>query len=297
MKIISFTDAGLLLAQRLKRVLVDQQMTQSSYLELLHKPSPFKEVVQAAFKAGEVLIFICATGIVVRSLCEVIESKLTDPAVLVLDEQGQFVIPLLSGHEGGANHLAAQVANAINAQCVSTTANAYLEPLYTAGMGCERGCSKEDLLTLLETSCEQAGIKISQLQAIASIDIKDDEVGLIALAKDLNLPFICYDVAQLHTVEAQLQQPSQYVFNTVGVYGVAESAALVSAAFRTNRTDKERRVASELLLGKQESQKSATGFNDRADKERRVASELLLGKQKSKVATCAIGRSYSEPIT
>ena len=269
MKIVSLTDAGLLLAQRLRSVLVDQQMTENPHLELLHKPRPFKEVVQAAFKEGEVLIFICATGIVMRTLCEVIDTKLTDPAVLVLDEQGQFVIPLLSGHEGGANHLAAQVASAINAQCVSTTANAYLAPFYTAGMGCERGCPKEELLTLLETSCEQAGIKLSQLQAIASIDIKADEVGLIALAKDLNLPFICYDVAQLRSVEAQLQQPSQYVFNTVGVYGVAESAALVSAAFRT----------------------------DKADIERRVPSELVLCKQKSKVATCAIGRSYSSPIT
>jgi len=260
MKIVSLTDAGQLLAQRLQRVLLDQQLAESANLELLHKPSPFKEVVQRAFKKGEVLIFICATGIVIRTLSDVLDSKLTDPAVLVLDEQGRFVIPLLSGHEGGANHLGAQVANLINAQCISTTANPYLEPIYTAGMGCERGCPKEDLLALLATSCEQAGIKISQLQSIASIDIKGDEIGLIALAKELNLPFNCYDVAQLRTVEAQLQQPSQYVFNTVGVYGVAESAALISAAFR--------------------------------NQQQKVPSELMLAKQKSKVATCAIGRSY-----
>ena len=257
MKVISLTDAGLLLAQRISDLIAELGMP----IEVLHKPSPFKAVVQDAFKAGEPLIFICATGIVLRTLAEVISDKHTDPAVLVLDEQGQFVIPLLSGHQWGANELAAQLADKLSAHLFVTTANGYLKPIYTAGMGCERHCSEQDLLQLLTTTCALAKIELSQLSAIASIDIKDDEVGLIALANTLNLPFVCYSRTQLRSVEAQLQQPSQYVFNTVGVYGVAESAALVSAAYRDQHTAS-------------------------------VPSELLLGKQKSKVATCAIGRSY-----
>lgn len=257
MKVISLTDAGFLLAQRIRELMAELGHS----LELLHKPSPFKEVIHSEFNKGETLIFICATGIVLRTLAPVITDKNTDPAVLVLDEQGQFVIPLLSGHQGGANELAAQLAQKLTARLVVTTANGYLKPIYTAGMGCERNCPEQDLMALLTTSCAQAKIEVSQLSAIASIDIKDDEVGLINLAKTLNLPFICYSVAQLRSVESQLQQPSQYVFNTVGVYGVAESAALVSAA-------------------------------NRDDQVSTVPSELLLSKQKSKVATCAIGRSY-----
>lgn len=257
MKIISLTDAGFLLAQRIRDLMTEL----GTNIQLMHKPSPFKDVVQGEFNKGEVLIFVCATGIVLRTLADVISDKNTDPAVLVLDEQGQYVIPLLSGHQGGANELAAQLAEKLTAHLVLTTANRYLKPLYTAGMGCERHCSEQALMALLTTSCVQAKIEISQLSAIASIDIKADEVGLIALAKTLNLPFICYSAAQLRSVESQLQQPSEYVFNTVGVYGVAESAALVSAARRDDQTNT-------------------------------VPSELLLSKQKSKVATCAIGRSY-----
>ncbi len=256
--LISLTDAGRLLAERLQKLI-------SSEVQLWHKPQPFTDTVQQLFAKGETLIFICATGIVIRSLAAVLQSKQSDPAVLVLDEQGQFVIPLLSGHQGGANQLAAEIAELLAAQLVSTTANAYLQPVYTAGMGCERGCSAASLHALLEQSVASAGLDIRQICAIASIDIKHDEVGLIALAKDLNIPFYCYEVALLKTVEQQLQTPSEYVYKTVGVYGVAESAALISA---------ERCVA------------------QGADQSVEKITELLLAKQKSKVATCAIGRGY-----
>ena len=83
------------------------------------------------FVHGEPLIFICATGIVVRTLAPVIRDKYQDPPVLVLDEQGQYVIPLLSGHEGGANHWAAEVAQLLSARPVITTAKPYLQPVYT----------------------------------------------------------------------------------------------------------------------------------------------------------------------
>ncbi|MGO3380593.1 MAG: cobalt-precorrin 5A hydrolase, partial [Loigolactobacillus coryniformis] len=63
----------------------------------------FSTVLQRLFKQVDCLICIMASGIVVRTLAPVIEDKTTDPAVLVLDEQGQHVISLLSGHIGGAN--------------------------------------------------------------------------------------------------------------------------------------------------------------------------------------------------
>lgn len=270
-KIVSLTDAGWLLAQRLEALMVGSA-TDFAAVEVLHKPQPFSAVVQSAFRDGDRLIFICATGIVMRTLAPVIDSKLTDPAVLVIDERAAFVIPLLSGHEGGANHFGAQISHLIDAQLVSTTANTYLEPYYTAGMGCERHCPKESLYALLIQCLDRQGLKLSHLSAIASIDIKADEVGLIELAASLDLPFICYSAEQLRTVEDQLQTPSDYVFKTVGVYGVAESAALLSARGEVSG----QRLCSEKLTHKKP-----------------ALSELLLAKQKSKVATCALGRSYS----
>jgi cobalt-precorrin 5A hydrolase len=63
-----------------------------------------------------------AAGIVVRSLAPLLQSKYLDPAVVVVDEKGQYAISLLSGHIGGANRLAAQVAQVLGGKAVITTA-------------------------------------------------------------------------------------------------------------------------------------------------------------------------------
>lgn len=248
-KIICLTDKGLILASRLERLLDNA--------EVLYKPQPFASTVQCAFEQGHRLIMICATGIAVRTLAPVLINKYRDPAVLVLDELGQYVIALLSGHEGGANEWAAQVSQLLAAQCVTTTARSYTQPVYTVGMGCERDCPKDELMNLLQHCLAQVQLSISQISSISSIDIKADEIGLIELAAELDTPYITWNVDQLQAVEALLSTRSQYVFNTVGVYGVAESAALVAA-------------------------RTATGDQ----------SELVLVKQKNKKATCAIARSY-----
>ena len=81
-----------------------------------------REVVDDNFDKFDALIFITATGIAVRMIALHIVSKLSDPAVLVIDELGQHVISLLSGHVGGANDLTLKVAKIINAEPVITTA-------------------------------------------------------------------------------------------------------------------------------------------------------------------------------
>lgn len=80
------------------------------------------ELVENIFGKFDGLIFICAAGIVVRMIAPHIISKLSDPAVLVIDERGQNVISLLSGHVGRANELAEEIADAIDANPVITTA-------------------------------------------------------------------------------------------------------------------------------------------------------------------------------
>ena len=74
------------------------------------------------FPDSDALIFIGASGIAVRSIAPYVVSKKSDPAVLVVDECGKFVISLLSGHLGGANELALKTAEILNAVPVVTTA-------------------------------------------------------------------------------------------------------------------------------------------------------------------------------
>lgn len=80
------------------------------------------QLVERLFKEYECIFFIMATGIVVRVIAPYINSKFTDPAILVSDERGTNIISLLSGHMGGANELTKYISNLIGANPVITTA-------------------------------------------------------------------------------------------------------------------------------------------------------------------------------
>lgn len=75
------------------------------------------------FEAYEGIIFICAAGIAVRVMAPYLKDKTIDPAVVVVDDMGRYAISLLSGHIGGANRLAADIAEIIAAQPIITTAS------------------------------------------------------------------------------------------------------------------------------------------------------------------------------
>lgn len=86
----------------------------------LQKPTP--QFYGELFRSCDALIFVGAAGIAVREIAPHVQDKRTDPAVLCIDELGQYVIPLLSGHIGGANQLASVLAEKLGALPVITTA-------------------------------------------------------------------------------------------------------------------------------------------------------------------------------
>ena len=114
--IISLTTNGARLAEKIASKVGGQTFAKGKNFTKL------ADLVNELFDKFDGLIFICAAGIVVRMIAPHIVSKLSDPAVLVIDERGQNVISLLSGHVGRANELAIDIAKAIEANPVITTA-------------------------------------------------------------------------------------------------------------------------------------------------------------------------------
>ncbi len=86
-----------------------------------------KEILPDLWKRHNRFIFIMATGIVVRAIANLLKDKKTDPAVVVLDEKGRHAISLVSGHIGGANRLAKEIADFLGSDPVITTASDTLD--------------------------------------------------------------------------------------------------------------------------------------------------------------------------
>ena len=113
---MTMTDAGFELAEKISERIGGDIFCKGRNFDSL------KSFVADIFTKFDALIFICATGIAVRVIAPHIVSKLQDPAVIVIDERGQNLISLLSGHVGGANELTLKLAAALNANPVITTA-------------------------------------------------------------------------------------------------------------------------------------------------------------------------------
>ena len=124
--IISFTRKGGDINKRLTDILSEFDITSYTLgkyrFDNRVKPlGNLKETVKRHF-TDDAVIFIGAVGIAVRSIAPYIKDKFCDPAVLVIDELGRYVIPLLSGHVGGANELANYIGEALSAAPIITTA-------------------------------------------------------------------------------------------------------------------------------------------------------------------------------
>lgn len=119
-EIISFTGQGSSLAEKIKEIMkVHGNVQVTSGKE---KNISLQTWTENAFSKAQVLIFVGAAGIAVRAIAPFVQDKFKDPAVLVVDEKGTYVIPVLSGHVGGANAYALQLAEKLQAQAVITTA-------------------------------------------------------------------------------------------------------------------------------------------------------------------------------
>lgn len=145
--IASFTTTGRILRKRLM-----EGNLQHSFIVFDKGKVSCREWVQQNFQHCDAFVFIGATGIAVRLMAPHVTAKDVDPAVVVIDECGQFVIPLLSGHIGGANALAHELATFLEAQAVITTATDIHNVFAVDVWSKEHGCTIAEVGTIKHVS-------------------------------------------------------------------------------------------------------------------------------------------------
>lgn len=284
-----------------------------------------KLILPDLFKQYNGIILFISLGAVVRMIAPILVDKKIDPAVVVIDDRGEHVISVLSGHLGGANELTRHIAAVLDARAVITTASdvqgtipvdmfgrelgwvvdsfdkatpvsaavvneepvaliqetgernwwrydkpvpahikvydsmaeAAQEPFNAAliisdrllepeeeerflsngvlyrpkslvlGMGCNRGTALEELEAGVLSTLQELRLSVKSVRNIATIDLKKDEEGLLALCAKYGWELVTYTPSELNTV--RLPNPSDTVFKYTGAYGVSEPSALLSS--------------------------------------------------------------------
>ncbi|MBO7517583.1 MAG: cobalt-precorrin 5A hydrolase [Methanobrevibacter sp.] len=306
--IIAFTDNGMEIAYKLSN-----SLSESNDVDFTRcGKGALSTWTEEHFSTNDALIFIGAIGIALRAIAPYIKTKTKDPAVVVVDELGQFSIPILSGHIGGANELALQIAedlgsipvittatdinnvfavdtwaksqglNILNPECIKLVSskllkgesvhvksdypiqgnlpkNVYLNDLedsnagydviithkdlenerkndtlllvpqiITVGIGCRKDISFEAIESSILNILESENYHILAINALASIDKKANEKGILEFAKKYDLPFNTYSAEELNSLEGEFTK-SEFVKSVVEVDNVCERSAIMES--------------------------------------------------------------------
>ncbi len=189
----------------------------------------FERIAEAAsliFSQVTGLVFVAPTGVVVRAIAPLIQHKLSDPAVVVLDVGARYAISLLSGHEGGANALALQVANLLGAEPVLTTTSEAVKNLIV-GIGCRRNAPASIIVEAVRQALLKVNGRLESVRFLASIDLKRDEVGLLEAATQLGVPLRFIASRDIRACRLDFER-SEFVEEKVSVPAVAEPVALLA---------------------------------------------------------------------
>lgn len=306
--IIAFTDNGMEIAYKLSNSLSEANDVDFTRCG----KGALSTWTEEHFSTNDALIFIGAIGIALRAIAPYIKTKTKDPAVVVVDELGQFSIPILSGHIGGANELALQIAedlvsipvittatdinkvfavdtwaksqglNILNPECIKLVSskllkgesvhvksdypiqgnlpkNVYLNDLedsnagydviithkdleneckndalllvpqiITVGIGCRKDISFEAIESSILNILESENYHILAINALASIDKKANEKGILEFGKKYDLPFNTYSAEELNSLEGDFTK-SEFVKSIVEVDNVCERSAIMES--------------------------------------------------------------------
>jgi cobalt-precorrin 5A hydrolase len=218
--IIAITEEGEKVAQELALSLKE------SRVHFLSRRHSLKGMVEKIFNRYDGLIFIMALGIVIRVIAPYLKNKHVDPAVVVVDESRRYAISALSGHEGGANQLAIQVASILGAEPVITTASEAGKRLII-GVGCRKGVPREEILEAVDQALKEGECPMEAVRCVATIDLKGNEPGLKEACVAMGVPLRTVPFDAIKKFNGPYQR-SAFVKEKIGVEGVSEPCALLA---------------------------------------------------------------------
>ena len=307
--IIAFTDNGMEIAYKLSNSLSKENSNNISFTRC--GKGELSIWTEEHFSHDDALVFVGAIGIALRAIAPYIKTKTKDPAVVVVDELGKFSIPILSGHIGGANELALQIAdvlgaipvittatdinnvfaidtwakgqglNILNPQCIKLVSSKLLKgetvhikseypidgkvpqnvqiddledmddydviithkdyenkykndalllvpQIITVGIGCRKDVSFENIEKSILNILKSENYHILALNALASIDKKANEKGILEFAKKYGLPFNTFSAEELNSLEGDFTK-SDFVKSVVEVDNVCERSAVIES--------------------------------------------------------------------
>jgi len=146
--------------------------------------------------------------------------------VVVVDVGGRYAVSLLSGHEGGANALALEVANALGAEPVISTTTEAVKPLIV-GIGCRRGAKAANIAGAIRQALEKVAANLADVRLLASAELKSDEAGLLQAARELGLSLRFIPADEILTTVKQFRS-SSFVAEKIKLPAVAEPSALLA---------------------------------------------------------------------
>ena len=267
--VVCFTARGALHSRAIVSALSSATRTEVVALDCFgERHAPLADFCRSQFAVAHdgtstLLVFVGAAGIAVRTIAPFIKDKRIDPAVICIDDSARFVIPLLSGHLGGANDAARALAAMMGAVAVVTTATDvhglwavddwarvhrwYIPDRHAAkrisaallagkrvlalGVGCRRNVDDAALLSFVRSVLMEQHIPEETVRCVATIDLKRDEHAICALAQSLGVPFVTYGADALNAVSigGGVFSASDFVRGVTGTDCVCERAACAAA--------------------------------------------------------------------
>ena len=202
LELIAFTEKGFEVAGRIVAGLDAREWSCRIGTTMKGHPcsigKPLSRWTEEAFANARAIVFVGASGIAVRSIAPFLKSKAVDPAVIVVDDAGQFVIPLVSGHIGGANRLARTIAEIVGAVPVITTATDVNGRFAVDEWAREQGLA---ICTLAEAKAVSAALLAGRTIGFQSdfpvsgvlpeglVDAAEGEIGIAVTLDDRAAPF------------------------------------------------------------------------------------------------------------